>query len=379
MFRAKYSALAGTIYWFSATPDQSGFSIGTADGALKHLRKRFQCLTARIHHCPKQSLSTDGSEAGYGKDKRLIRGDLRVMTAGMLQGKVAIVTGSGRGIGRAIAIMMAAKGASVVVNDVGASVDGASIEGTPADEVVRTITEAGGKAVPNADSVAEWDSAHRIVQTALDAFGRVDIVVNNAGILRDAMFHKMTPENFDAVVKVHLYGTFLLTRAAITHFMRQKSGCFIHMTSTSGYMGAVGQANYASAKTAMFGLNQAIAQEYKSYNIRSNLISPGAATRMTTSVSTRSAEELARREATMRPESVAALATVLASDEASDVNGQLLGARGEDVMLFNQTRPIRFLNKRGGWTPEAIIEALPRLQPLFTPVHGLKVSMPWID
>jgi NAD(P)-dependent dehydrogenase (short-subunit alcohol dehydrogenase family) len=158
------------------------------------------------------------------------------MAERMLEGKVAVVTGAGRGIGRAIALVMAENGAKVVVNDVGAAVDGQGYDEAPARQVVREIeaTHGQGQAVANTDSVADWESAQRIVRTAIDRYGRLDVVVNNAGILRDAIFHRMTPEEFDAVVKVHLYGAFYVSRAAIPHMRAQESGAFVHLTSTSG-------------------------------------------------------------------------------------------------------------------------------------------------
>jgi NAD(P)-dependent dehydrogenase (short-subunit alcohol dehydrogenase family) len=299
--------------------------------------------------------------------------------AEMLKGKVAVVTGSGRGLGRAMAMMFAREGASVVVNDPGSSLDGSTIEGTPAQEVVAEITRAGGKAVANMESVATWDGGRRIVQSALDNFGRIDIVVNNAGILRDGMFHKMSAENFDAVVKVHLYGMFYVSRAAVEHFRKQESGCFIHMTSGAGFCGSVGQFNYAAAKTAMLGFNQVLAQELGKLNIRSNVIAPGASTRMGASVpdSVTSPEVKAARLKSRPPESVAVLATVLASEHARNVNGQILGARGGEVVLYNQTRPIRFFNKREGWTPETLAETIPKFSSLFVPVQSTRQLFPW--
>ena len=299
------------------------------------------------------------------------------MAGDLLKGTVAVVTGAGRGIGRATALMMASQGASVVVNDIGASLDGNNKEGTPAQEVVDTIKKAGGNAVANYESVTSWDGGRRIVQCALDSFGRIDAVVNNAGILRDGMFHKMTPEDFDAVVKVHLYGVFYVSRAAVEHFRKQESGALVHVTSTSGFLGNVGQANYAAAKNAMLGFSQTLALELGRYNVRSNCLAPGAWTRMTDSVPGRSVEEKKKREAALPPESPAVLATVLASDVAKGVNGQLLGARGNEIILYSLTRPIRFLNKRSGWTPEDLAAALPKFQPVFVPVASGKEISPW--
>jgi NAD(P)-dependent dehydrogenase (short-subunit alcohol dehydrogenase family) len=297
----------------------------------------------------------------------------------MLQGKVALVTGSGRGIGRAIAIMMASRGASVVVNDVGAGLHGEKTGETPAEEVVEAIEKAGGQAVANYDSVCDWDGAHRMVQQAVDSFGRIDIVVNNAGILRDGMFHKMTAEDFDAVVQVHLFGALYVSRAAAPLFRQQESGCFIHMTSGSGLFGNVGQVNYAAAKMGIIGLSNSLTLELMKFNVRSNVISPAGHTRMTDSVPLNDGnrEFRLRRAAATPPEAPATLATLLASDHAKGVNGQIIGARGTEVFLYSHPRPVRFLHHKGGWTPEQLLASLPKLEPLFTPVTPARDFMPW--
>jgi NAD(P)-dependent dehydrogenase (short-subunit alcohol dehydrogenase family) len=280
----------------------------------------------------------------------------------MLKDKVAVITGAGRGIGKAIAVMMAAQGAKVVVNDVGAGLYGQQEgEERPAQEVVNLIKQQGGEAVANYDSVSEWDSAQRIVGDAIKNFGRIDIVVNNAGILRDAMFHKMMPEDFDAVIKVHLYGSFYVSRAAADHFRKQESGRFIHMTSTSGILGNVGQGNYAAAKMGIVGLSTSLALDLQRYNIRSNCIAPAANTRMTQSVPVAAAMKEARekRLAGMPPESVASLAVMLASDASRDINGQIFGARGGEVFIYTQPELARTLHREGGWTPEQLVAMIP--------------------
>jgi NAD(P)-dependent dehydrogenase (short-subunit alcohol dehydrogenase family) len=279
---------------------------------------------------------------------------------GMLEGKVAVVTGSGRGIGRAIAIAMAHNGAKVVVNDVGAAVTGEGRDETPAQEVVREIESANGQgaAVPNTDSVADWESAQRIVATAIDRYGRIDIVVNNAGILRDRMFHYMSPEEWDAVMKVHLYGAFYVSRAAVVHFRKQESGAFVHMTSTSGLIGAVGQVNYGAAKLGIAGLSRNIAMDMQRYKIRSNCIGPHAFSRMIETVPGQSEEQMKARAAKTRPDQVAQLAAFLASDAAAEISGQILGARGNEIYLYNQPRPIRIMHRGEGWTPERLAEHL---------------------
>jgi NAD(P)-dependent dehydrogenase (short-subunit alcohol dehydrogenase family) len=198
----------------------------------------------------------------------------------MLKGKVAVVTGAGRGIGREIALLMARHGAQVVVNDYGGSAAGSGGENAPADEVVTEIAKAGGKAVANYDSVASMAGGQAIVKKAVDTFGRVDIIVNNAGILRDRMIFNMTEEEWDAVINTHLKGTFAVTRAAAPLMREQKGGRIINMTSTSGLIGNVGQANYAAAKLGIFGLTKATALDMGRYNVTANCISPFAWTRM---------------------------------------------------------------------------------------------------
>jgi NAD(P)-dependent dehydrogenase (short-subunit alcohol dehydrogenase family) len=302
------------------------------------------------------------------------------MSKKMLEGKVAVVTGAGRGIGRAIALVMAENGAKVVVNDVGAAVDGSGHDQTPAQQVVREIEalHGQGQAVANADSVADWDAANRIVQTALDRFGRIDIVVNNAGILRDTIFHRMTPEEFDAVLKVHLYGAFNVSRAAITPMRAQQSGCFIHMTSTSGLIGSVGQANYSAAKMGIVGLSRAIAGDAARYNVRSNCIGPHAFSRMIETVPGQTEEQMAARAAKTRPDQVAQLAAFLACDAAAEVTGQIMGARGNEIYLYSQPRPIRTMHRSTGWSAEALAETLlPAWRSSLTPLERTRNVYSW--
>lgn len=287
----------------------------------------------------------------------------------MLDGKVALVTGGGGGIGRAIALAMAAAGAAVVINDVGVSLAGEGGSATPAQETKAAIEAAGGRAVINTDSVSEWDSAQRIVATAKDAFGRLDIVVNNAGILRDALFHKMTPEQWLSVIGVHLNGSFFVSRAAAELFRQQESGAFVHMTSSSGLVGNVGQANYSAAKAAIVGLSKSIALDMQRFNVRSNCIAPFAWGRMTANIPATTPDQIARVERLqkMTPEKNAALAVFLASDAAKGVTGQIFSTRMNEILIFNHTRPIRSVHRDGGWTPETVRDhAMPALAASFT-------------
>lgn len=292
----------------------------------------------------------------------------------MLEGKVAVVTGAGGGIGRDIALLMAKEGAKVVVNDVGASLGGEGRSDGPAQSVVKEIEAAGGVATANTDSVAESASAARIVQNALDVFGRVDIVVNNAGILRDRFFHKMSEEEWDAVLKVHLYGSYYVSRAAAEPMKAQGSGAFVHMTSTSGLIGNLAQANYSAAKLGIAGLSKSIALDLQKFGVRSNCIAPFAWSRMISSIKIDSDEQAARVEKIkqMTPAKIAPLAVYLASDAARDVNGQIFAVRNNELFVMSQPRPVRSVQKSEGWTPQSIAEhAMPALRASF---HTLDVS-----
>jgi NAD(P)-dependent dehydrogenase (short-subunit alcohol dehydrogenase family) len=299
---------------------------------------------------------------------------------GMLDGKVAVVTGAGGGIGRATAIALAANGAKVVVNDIGATVTGEGQDAGPAQRVVQEIDQANGKgqAVANSGSVASWEDAQRMVQDAIDNFGRIDIVVNNAGILRDRMFHYMSIEEWDAVIKVHLYGAFYVSRAAIPHFRKQESGNYTHITSTSGLIGAVGQVNYGAAKMGIAGLSRNIAMDMQRYNVRSNCIGPHAFSRMIETVPGQTEEQLQARAAKTRPDHIAQLIAFLATDAAAGVSGQIFGVRGNEVYLYNQPRPIRIMARSDGWTPENLAEHwLPAVKDSFTPLERTRDVFPW--
>ena len=280
---------------------------------------------------------------------------------GMLQDKVIIVTGGGGAIGGGIARLAAAQGARVVVNDIGGSVGGDGADAGPAQRMVDEIRAAGGQAVASTASVASWDGAQAMVQTALDAYGRVDGVVNNAGILRDGIFHKMSPEDFEAVIQVHLFGSFYLSRAVAPLFREQGAGALVHMTSTSGLVGNVGQANYAAAKLGIVGLSKSIALDMQRFGVRSNCISPFAWSRMIGAIPTDTPEQQARVERLKRmtPDKIAPVAVFLLSEAASKVNGQIFAVRANEVFLMSQSRPLRSIHRDGGWTPEQLAERLP--------------------
>jgi NAD(P)-dependent dehydrogenase (short-subunit alcohol dehydrogenase family) len=279
---------------------------------------------------------------------------------GIVAGKTAIVTGAGRGIGRGIAMLMAAEGARVVVCDIGASLEGQGSDAGPAQATVDAIKKAGGQAIASMLSITEPKNAEAIVKAALDAFGRVDILVNNAGILRDVIFHKMSWSDWSDVINVHLNGSFNMSRAVATLFREQQSGSFVHMTSTSGLVGNFGQANYMAAKLGIMGLSRGIAHDMARFNVRSNCIAPFAFTRMIESIPTQSEEDKRRVEAfrAMTPEKIAPLAVYLGSDAADGITGQVFGVRNNEIYLFNQPRPIRTLHRSDGWTPAKIAAQL---------------------
>ena len=298
----------------------------------------------------------------------------------MLEGKVVLVTGAGGGIGRDFALAMAAAGARVLVNDLGTSVKGEGANTGPAQQVADQIRAAGGTAAASSDSVADWASANRIVQAALDHFGRLDAVVNNAGILRDRFFFNMSVEEWRAVIDVHLNGSFYVARAAAPHFKAQESGAYLHMTSTSGLVGNLGQANYSAAKLGLVGLSKSIALDMAKYRVRSNCIAPFAWSRMIGSIPAETPEQQARVEKlkSMETAKIAPLAVYLVSDGARAVSGQIFGVRANEIFLFPQNRPLRSVHRDGGWTPETVAsQAMPALRAHFYPLERSQDVFNW--
>jgi len=286
----------------------------------------------------------------------------------MLEGKVVAVTGAGRGVGREIALLCAKHGAAVVVNDPGVGGGGEGGDAGPAQETVNDILSAGGKAHANLASVADPVGATSIIEDAVQRFGRIDAVVNNAGILRDTIWHKMSHEDWRAVIDVHLNGAFNVSKAATPYFREQQSGSFIHFTSTSGLIGNVGQANYSAAKLAIVGLSQSIALDMARASVRSNCIAPFAWSRMIASIPTETPEAKQRVERlkTMSADKIAPLVVYLASDASKDVTNQIFSVRKNEIVLYNKPRPIRSMTKLEGWTPESIAdELIPAFRPSF--------------
>ena len=297
----------------------------------------------------------------------------------MLQGKVMVVTGAGNGVGAEIAKLAASCGAKVVVNDAGVTTGGEGRDPAVANRMVEGIRAAGGSAVASVRDVADWDDAHGIIQDALDAFGRIDAVVNNAGILRDGLFHKMSREDFDAVDAVNLRGVFYVSRAAAPHFKQQQSGCYIHMTSTSGLIGNLGQVNYGAAKLGVAGLSKCIAIDMQRFGVTSNAIAPFAWTRMVATIP-ETPDNMKRLAVNKRlkPERIAPLVVALASDAGRNTSGQIFGVRNNEIYLFSQPRPIRTAHTAEGWTPQTVAErVLSAFQPSYYPLDKSNEVFTW--
>ena len=283
----------------------------------------------------------------------------------LLEGKVAVVTGGGNGIGREISKLMGAEGAKVVVNDLGTAVDGAGESSSAADQTVQMIKDAGGEATPNYESVATPEGGESIIQTAVDTYGKLDILVHVAGILRDRMVFNMSIEEWDAVINVHLRGAYCVNKPACVLMRQQKSGCIINFSSISG-AGNSGQANYAAAKAGILGLTRTVARDMAKYGVRANAIWPGADTRMTATVpesarqirSERGLGEM-RMSAIRRPESVASVVAFLASDMAENITGWTVGIIGDRLSLIEDPVPVKTVFCEGGWTLDQVAEWWP--------------------
>ncbi len=291
---------------------------------------------------------------------------------GSLDNKVAVITGSGRGIGRGMAMLFAREGAKVVVNDPGVNTDGTGHDNGPADEVAAEIKAAGGDAIANYDTVATVAGGEAMVQAAIDAFGRIDILVNNAGILRDRMIFNMTEQDWDDVIAVHLKGHYNCTRPASILMRQQRYGRIVNMSSTSGIIGNPGQANYGAAKSGIAGFTRVVAKDLGRYGVTCNAIAPGAATRLTATVPDASRELRARagisgaassrpptRTPLRDPEMVAPMAAYLCTNDAWNVNGQIFHVMGGTVGLAHHPTPMRTLWKPAMWTLDELEQLVP--------------------
>ncbi len=301
---------------------------------------------------------------------------------GVLDGRVLIVTGAAGGIGKECALLAAREGAKVVVNDLGGGLTGGdSGDAGPAEQTAQEIRAAGGEAVSNSDSVSDMAGVKAMVEQARDSFGGLHAIINPAGILRDGMFHKMADSDWDAVIAVHLRGAYNVSRASIELFRDQQDGAYVHFTSTSGLIGNIGQANYAAAKLGVMGLSRIIAMEGAAKNVRSNIIAPFAWTRMIASIPVKDeagAQRVERIKNSMRADQVAQLAIALAAPASREVSGQIFAVRGNEVVLFNQPRPVRSVARIEGWTPQTLIDqALPSMKASFTDVGASASVFPY--
>lgn len=296
-----------------------------------------------------------------------------------LKDKVAIVTGAGRGIGKEIALLLAKEGAKVVVNDLGGAADGTGADERVADQTAEEIRKMGGEAIANYQSITEYENVENMIQTTVEQFGGLDIVVNNAGILRDRMIFKMSEAEWDSVIAVHLKGSFNMTRVAAPYFKEQKSGRFINFTSTSGLIGNIGQANYSAAKLGILGLTKSTAIDMARYNVTANAIAPFAWSRLvgTKPTETEEQKEKVDKIKKMSPEHIAPLVAYLASDDAIDITGQIFGVRGKEIFLFSQPRPIRSAYNQEGWTAESLAVLKQSFKADFTPVQTSADLFKW--
>lgn len=301
---------------------------------------------------------------------------------GVLDGKVILVTGGGNGIGKECALLAAKEGAKIVVNDLGGTLSGDdSGDAGPAEKVAQEIRAAGGEAVSNSDSVTDYKAVEGMIEQAKDEFGGLHGIMNPAGILRDGMFHKMSEEDWKAVIDVHLNGSFNVTRASINHFRDQEEGSYVLFTSTTGLIGNIGQANYGAAKLGIASLSRIIAMEGERKNVRSNVIAPFAWTRMIASIPVKDEagkERVERMKNGMRADQVAQLAVALCADKSKDVSGQIFSVRGNEVVLFDQPRPVKSVARLEGWTPETLLnQGLPSMKGSFMDLGATTTVFPY--
>ena len=282
-----------------------------------------------------------------------------------LKDRVAIVTGAGRGIGRGEALLLASEGAAVVINDFGGSAAGEGGEKSPADEVVDEIKASGGKAAANYGNIADYSTGEELVQQAVDTFGRLDIVINNAGILRDRMVFNMAESEWDAVIAVHLKGHFNLTRAASVVFRQERSGVFVNTSSESG-LGNMGQANYSAAKEGIIGLTRTIARDMGKYGVRCNAIRPRAGTRLVISDQMREAAKrgggmqgLDMFEKSNPPDAVAPMVVWLCTDDAANVNGRDFLVGGNHIALYSLPEPVANMMTDSTWDLDTVAKRAP--------------------
>jgi len=283
---------------------------------------------------------------------------------GVLDKKVVIVTGAGRGIGRTTALAIATEGGDVVVNDIG--IDPSGNEGMSwAETTAADIRKRGGSAISHTQSIGEDSTSTTLVSMALNKFGRLDGIVNNAGMLRDKIFHKLTPEDWDIVMNVNLRGSFLLARAAARVFRDQHAGSMVHITSGVGLIGNVGQANYAASKLGLVALSTSVALDLKPFGVRSNCVAPFAWNdKMAHLPIEKKYIDEARQ---FSPEQIAPLIVCLLSDLSAGVSGQIFGIAGNEVCIYSQARPVRVLRHTEPWSATALAhEALPFLRPSFS-------------
>jgi NAD(P)-dependent dehydrogenase (short-subunit alcohol dehydrogenase family) len=306
--------------------------------------------------------------------------------SGTLEGKVILITGAGRGVGRAVAMAAAAEGAKLVINDFGTTPTGAGgTEFGVAQAVVDEIKASGGDAVADAGSVAEWSDAQAMIAKAIGSFGRIDGVVNNAGIVNMSPFEETDPADFERIVRVHLFGMFNVSRSAAPHFKAQRSGNFVHVVSSAGLIGMHSNAGYCAVKGGMAALAKAMALDLEGYGVRVNCVAPSADSRLsklnddqvTSGAAGNAPKPVLSAKDKAPPEDVAPLFTYLLSDRSSDVNGQIFGIRGHDLYLYNQPRIVRMIQSHEPWTVDSLVEKMPAMKGAFMPLESINDVLTW--